>query len=289
MEAAADHLFKIEQAVYGYDTVGILGGPENWFNLVRSTRSAGKFIFMRFLSDLGRIFYGIGMSVMGFLTIYYHDFPYMFIPPHQGLVIAATISGILLVLAGACIVFEKGALPVCILLGSALLAIFCCYFIPYQMMDSSRYMHFGEWENAAKELALASGAIVIGGLFWRRLLPFGVVLFSLTIISFSIDHFLFAREASDYIPSWVSYHLFWMYLTGSALLVSGMAMMLNIRRRLAAVLLGSMILIWFIILHVPRVIAAPSADMGGEISSAMLALAYGGIAFVIAGAGKKIG
>jgi uncharacterized membrane protein len=73
-------------------------------------------------------------------------------------------------------------------------------------------------------------------------MPFGAALFSLTIISFGIDHFLFAHEASDYIPSWVPNHLFWMYFTGSALLGSGIAIILNVRRGLAATLLGGMIL-----------------------------------------------
>jgi uncharacterized membrane protein len=241
------------------------------------------------LSSIGRIFYGIAMAVLGFLTLYYHDFPYMFIPPHdswvKGLIPVTYISGALLILAGACIVLRKMTLPVSLLLGGVLLAIFCCYFIPYQMMDPARYMHFGKWENSAKELALASGAFVIAGLFLRRLMPLGVVLYSLTIISFGIDHFLFAHEASDYIPSWVPSHLFWMYFTGSALLASGIAIMVNIRRGLAAILLGSMIFIWFIILHIPRVIADPS---GGEVASAMLALDYCGIAFVIAGASKRI-
>jgi hypothetical protein len=72
-----------------------------------------------------------------------------------------------------------------------------------------------------------------------------------------------------------------MYFTGSALLGSGIAIMLNVWRALAATLLGSMIFTWFIILHIPRVIADPS---GGEVASAMLALAYCGIAFVIAAA-----
>ena len=243
---------------------------------------------MRNLSNIGRIFYGISIAVLGFVTIYDHDFPYMLIPAgHSWLVgheIVAYISGVLLILSGVFIAFAKKTLPVSLLLGAVLLAIFCFYFIPYQLMASRRYMHFGEWENAAKELALASGAFVIAGLFLQRLIPFGAALFSLTIISFGIDHFLFAHEASDYIPSWVPNHLFWMYFTGSALLGSGIAILVNIRRRLAATLLGSMIFIWFIILHIPRVIAAPS---GGEIASAMLALAYCGIAFVIAGADKR--
>jgi len=250
------------------------------------------------LSNIGRIFYGIAIAVLGFLTLYYHDFPYMLIPPHDswinGLVIVACITGALLILAGAAIIFRKKAMPVSLLLGTVLLAVFCFYFIPYQLMASSRYMHFPEWENAAKELALAGGAFVIAGCFSKqtghplieflqKLIPFGAILFSITIISFGIDHFLLAKEASGYIPSWVPNHLFWMYFTGSALLGSGMAILLKIKPGLAAALLGSMIFIWFIILHIPRVIADPS---GGEVASAMLALAYCGIAFVIAGVNK---
>jgi uncharacterized membrane protein len=250
------------------------------------------------LSNIGRIFYGLAIAVMGFLTIYYHDFPYMLIPPNHswlnGLAIVAYISGALLILAGACIVFRKQIMPVSLLLGTALLLIFCFYFIPYQLMASSRYAHFGQWENSAKELALSAGAFVIAGcfskqnenpliLFLRKLIPFGAIAYAITIISFSIDHFLFAKEASDYVPSWIPYHLFWMYFCGLALLGSGIAILLKIRVRLFASLLGAMILIWVIILHIPRVITSPVADLGGEITSAFIALAYGGIAFVIAG------
>jgi len=49
-----------------------------------------------------------------------------------------------------------------------------------------------------------------------------------------------------------------------------------------------MIFIWFTVLHIPRVIASPAAYLGSEITSAFIALAYSGIAFVIAGASKKI-
>ena len=253
---------------------------------------------MRNLPDIGRIFYGLSIAVMGCLTIYYHDFPYMFIPLRHSwmndLAIVAYISGILLILAGACIVFKKQTMPVSLLLGTALLLIFCFYFVPYQFMAPSRYMHFGQWENAAKELALSAGAFAIAGCFpkqnenpliglLRKLIPFGAILFAITIISFAIDHFLFAKEAQDYIPSWIPNHLFWMYFTGSALLGSGIAIILKIRPGLFAALLGAMILIWVIILHIPKAIVESFGGMGGEVSSGFLALAYCGIALVIAG------
>jgi len=47
--------------------------------------------------------------------------------------------------------------------------------------------------------------------------------------------------------------------------------------RLIAALPGTMIFVWFIILHVPRVIASPFADIGDEVTSAFLALAYSGM------------
>ena len=254
------------------------------------------------LSNIGRIFYGMAVVATGFQTIYYYDFPYWLLPPKHswihGLVILAYISGAMLILAGGCITFEKKIRPIALLLGTGLLLIFCFYFIPYEFMVSSNYMHFGEWENAAKELAFASGAFVVAGCysekneipltrFLGKLIPFGVIFFSITIISFSVDHFLYAKEAADYVPSWVPCHMFWLYFTGTALFGSGLAIVFKIKPGLAAALLGAMIFTWFIILHIPRIIVSPVANMGSEVTSAFLALAYSGIAFVIAGATKK--
>jgi uncharacterized membrane protein len=250
------------------------------------------------LSVIGRVFFGASIGVLGLLTIYYRDFPYMLIPPKHswipGLATVAYVFGSLLVFAGACIVLEKKIRPASLLLGGVLLLIFCFYFIPYQLLVSANSKEFGDWENAAKELALSSGAFVIAGSFSKtnekrlfgflsKLVPFGAILFSVTIFSFGVDHFLYARDVVDYVPSWIPFHLFWIYLAGIALLASGVAIMLKIKTRLAATLLGTMTLIWFIILHIPRIIVSPLAYMGSEIASAMLALAYSGIAFVIAG------
>jgi len=160
-------------------------------------------------------------------------------------------------------------------------------------------MHFGDWENAAKELALSGGAFVVAnwffknnestpGHFFQKLVGAGTVLYAIAIISFSIDHFLYAKEAADYVPSWIPYHLFWIYFCGIALAASGIAILLKIKMKLAAILLGAMIFTWFVILHIPYVIAAASIEeRSGEAASALLALAYSGIALVIAGSNSS--
>ncbi len=257
---------------------------------------------MRNLPVIGRIFYGIAIAVMGLQTIYYSDFPYMLIPPKHssipGLGIIAYVFGAMLILAGVCIVFEKKIRPASLLLGSILLLIFCFYFIPYQFMANPNFMQFGEWENAEKELALAGSAFVIAGyfsgesenfiiVFLTKLIPLGAILFSLAIICFGISHLLYPTDVADYMPSWIPFKIFWAYFTGTALIGSGIAIILKIKLRLIATLLGIMILSWFILVHIPKVIASPFAYRGSEVTSAFLALAYSGIAFVIAGATKN--
>jgi uncharacterized membrane protein YphA (DoxX/SURF4 family) len=256
--------------------------------------------YMGKLTETGRIFYGIAIAALGFLIIYFKDFPYFLIPPNHGWmtehVILVYLSGALLFLAGVCIVFAIKAVPVSLVLGMVLLLIFCFYFIPYELLVSPNYMHLGAWENALKELALSGGAFVVAGCyssknegsfvgFFRKMIPLGAIIFALTIISFGINHFLYATEAADYIPSWIPYHLFWIYLAGVGLLGSGIGILFKIKPRLMAILLGTMIFIWVVILHIPKAIAEPAAGQGGEVSSGFIALAYCGIAFVIAGAG----
>ena len=254
------------------------------------------------LSRPGCIFYGISIAGLGFLTIYYHDFPYMLLPPQNSpiphLATLTYISGTLLILAGVCIVLEKQTRLVSFLLGCVLLLIFCFLYIPHEFMVNVNFKHLVEWDNAEKELALAGGAFVIGGRysetnenlrnrFWEKLTPLGVILFSIPIISFGILHFLYANDASTLVPSWIPNPISWTYIAGVALFGSGVALILQIKPGLAAALLGTMIFIWFIILHIPRVIASPVADIGSEATSAFLALAYSGIAFVVAGTPKK--
>jgi hypothetical protein len=244
---------------------------------------------MEYLYNIGRIFFGIATAGLGLQTMYDKDFPYMLIPPHDswihGLALCACISGALLAVAGVCIVLQKQIRPVSLVLGSLLLLIFCFYHLPYECMSRANYMHFGNWENAAKELALSAGAFVVAGKrFPGKAASFGTIVFSLTMISFGMDHYLYANEAVGYMPSWVSHPIGWLYITGSALIGSGTAIILKIKPGWAATLLGIMIFIWVIILHIPKVIMAAPADLVGELASAFLALAYCGTAFSIAGA-----
>jgi hypothetical protein len=151
---------------------------------------------------------------------------------------------------------------------------------PGLIPQGPRLLHLPDWENAAKVLAFVGGALVLAG---GKIGRFGAILFAITIVDFGILHFMEAVEAAPYVPAWIPYHVFWMYFCGAALIASGIAIILRTKQKLAAALLGAMILTWFVILHIPRVMVAQVA-MDGELDSALFALAYSGTAFVICGA-----
>src|SRR5436305_6281448 len=100
------------------------------------------------LSHTGRIFYGVSIAVMGILTMYYKDFPYMLFPAEPpafaGLIY---ISGFLFIVVGTCIVFEKKIRPVSLLFGIFLVLIFCFFFLPYEFGSGAHYKNMLEWDN----------------------------------------------------------------------------------------------------------------------------------------------
>ncbi|WP_445663988.1 DoxX family protein [Fodinibius sp. AD559] len=100
-------------------------------------------------------------------------------------------------------------------------------------------------------------------------LPFGV---------FGILHFVNAGQMAGMVP--IPGGVFWVYLTGLAMLAACASIVIEWKARLATILLGIMLLIFVLSIHLPAVV-------GGEMQSSMpnllkdLALAGG--AWFIAG------
>jgi len=249
---------------------------------------------MQNLTKAGRAFYGIGIAGIGIQQFIYSEFRPMLLPYWSsffpGQYIWAYITGALLILAGASIIFSKNARTVSILLGIFFFLLFLCFHVYYQLFLIPYDFHFGNWTNALKELAFSGGALVVASSFPetrlfisnKMLLTLGRIFFSIMLIVFGIDHFLYIDFVAPLVPNWIPGHIFWTYFGAVALIGSGVCIILKIKIRLVGMLLGSMLLLWFIILHIPRAIADPYAGKGNEITSVFQALAFSGIAFVIA-------
>jgi len=178
---------------------------------------------------------------------------------------------------------------VSLVLGVFLFLLFLCFHVYDQVFLSPYSFHFGLWTNPLKELALSGGAFVMAASFPEEkslpgnklLLLLGRILFSIMLIVFGIDHFLYTEFVAKLVPGWIPGSVFWTYFGAVALIGSGVCIMLNIKINLVGILLGTMLFLWFIMLHIPRAIAEPNIEKGNEITSVFQALAFSGIAFLL--------
>jgi uncharacterized membrane protein len=258
---------------------------------------------MEKFGKMGRIFYGLAIAATGMQQFFFKEFFHILFPPLPfqipGLVYFAYLTATWLIIAGIAIALDIRIKFFSYTLACLFLFFFIFCYVPFELFLSPYSpIHLGLWVSPLKEFAYAGGALAIANKipvttdadkiksgftrFLERLAPYGRILFSITMISFGVSHFYYTKTVEDMVPEWIPSHLFWTYFAGIALIGAGIAIILKFRLKLIGNLLGIMIFLWFIVLHIPGAIANPLTDNGNEVTSALSALAFSGIAFVIA-------
>lgn len=72
------------------------------------------------------------------------------------------------------------------------------------------------------------------------------------------------------------------FLVGLALVIAGLyiSILIGFRPRQVGILLASMLLIWLVVLHIPRALFAPMTDNGNETTSVFQCLVFAGMALL---------
>jgi uncharacterized membrane protein len=118
-----------------------------------------------------------------------------------------------------------------------------------------------------------------------KILPFGRLFFAMPMGVFGTEHLVAASDMAQAVPSWMPAHLFWAYLVGVALIAAALSIILNKHARLAATLLGSMLLVFVALIHIPNIVAQHGARLFWTI--ALRDTAFSGGAFALAGSLSK--
>jgi uncharacterized membrane protein len=248
-----------------------------------------------------RLFYGIAIIGIAIQQMVICHFMPVIVPPGTPLLsnckACVFIVSILLLIGGICIAFTKKSRTKALLTGVLLLLLFVVFHLPYQLQNN---MHFlAGWSDALKILALSGGAFVVAGSLTNegipnkltsileKLIPLGRFFFAIDILMAGIMHFMYMPFVVMLVPAWIPWPTFWGYLAGIALIAASLGIILNIQLKLAANLLGGIILIWLITLHIPRAIADSVTGNGNEIVSVFEALGFSGIAFLIGASARS--
>lgn len=120
---------------------------------------------------------------------------------------------------------------------------------------------------------------------------YGRKIFGVAIIALGGEHLIFATTAAKFFPAqfratvipvipWIPAHPWLAYLTGAALIVAGASILVDVRARSGALIIGGILLGADLILHLPRMLAVPENwALRGQVSE-MLALSSA--AFILA-------
>jgi uncharacterized membrane protein len=234
---------------------------------------------------LGRIFVAIALVVFGVQHFMYGGFVAGLVPAWMpGRLFWAYFVGVAFFAAAVGILFEKLARPASTLLGVMFFLFVLLLHIPRIALHSR---DGNEWTSGFVALAMCGGAWVLASaspLDEREtadpFLKLGRYFFALAFVAFGIQHFVYAHLAAGLGPPWFPERPLWVYLIGVVFVAVGVAIFLRKKARFAATLLGTILFIFFLLLHVPRI--AAQLHNPGPWTSGFEILALCGASLVLA-------
>lgn len=233
--------------------------------------------------NLHAIVYAAGAVLLGVVGIVFQDFALQWqaVPQWIPAMPFAYLSGALLAAGGALILSGRQRW------GAAMLASFyAVWVLAFHLWPTLQsFSHIGAWNAPAESAFLVAGGLALLGEF----LPAGRraaaargarLLAGLCALVFGSAHFNYIDFTATFVPGWIPpSQPFWAWATGFGHLLAGLALLSDTGARLAAACLAGMMGCFVLLVHLPRVIAAP--DQHAEWIMLGMSTAMSGAALLV--------
>jgi uncharacterized membrane protein len=212
--------------------------------------------------------YGASAAGLGVLVLLADDLAYVFQPLPRWMPLRgglAYVSGAVLVAGGLALLARRTTR-----LAAGVLAVhFAAWLLLCDVPATvARPGVVNNWEGCGLVMTVIAGGWI---LFARSGRPAGRAarlrgnsgvrlaqrLFAAGVPLVGLAHFVNARAATVYVPTWLPLRIDWVYLTGAGHIAAGLAILLGIVPRFAAVLEAAQITVFVILSHIPAVYDAP--------------------------------
>jgi len=224
---------------------------------------------------IGKIFFAIATFPTGLLPL---------AALFSGKIILVYLSGIAMIVAGIMMLTNKFIPPGALLAAVIWLLFFLLLHLPRLIKT---YNSPNEWTPTFEVAMLFSGALILLSVtdpaknYRFKLSAVARYIFAIALLVFAILHFKYAAFVATLVTPWIPFHLFWAYFAGLAFLAVAISLVIQKLMHLSTILLGLMFFLWFLVLHIPLVIASYQSET--QWTSIAVVLAASGISFLFAG------
>jgi putative oxidoreductase len=121
----------------------------------------------------------------------------------------------------------------------------------------------------------------------RSIFRFGVVLYALVIGFFGVNHFLSRTGFQNTVPSFIPGGIFWVYLTGLALIAAAISFLTGKLTKVAGLFLAAFLIIVVLTVHLPALMHSTGSPLVSiALTNLIKDTGLAGAALMIAGSGN---
>lgn len=228
------------------------------------------------LRSWGHVLFAATLIALGILGLIQRDFTPIWAPAPKGepaREILVYLSAIVFLVAGVGLLWQRGAAVASRVLLGFLLAWLLLWDVPQLVLQPGMGLTWA----ACKTAVMVAAAWVLyvwfaGDRDGQRLrfatgntgLRIARSLYGLALIPFGIAHFTYLERTTSMVPGWLPWHLFWAYFFGCTFIAAGLAMIVGVYARLAAILMVVQLAMFTVLVWVPVMVRGPSASDWSE-------------------------
>jgi uncharacterized membrane protein YphA (DoxX/SURF4 family) len=113
-----------------------------------------------------------------------------------------------------------------------------------------------------------------------KLILFGPLFYAAPLAAFGTEHFTLTGTIASFVPAWIPWHLFWVYLVGAGFIAAPLSLVTRIQARLAASLLALTFFLFVVLMDIPGWARNPRDRFG--LALALRELSFSGGALALA-------
>jgi uncharacterized membrane protein len=223
--------------------------------------------------------FGVPWLVFGAQHFLYVDFVAGLVPAYfPARWFWAYLTGAAMIAGGVSLITGVKARLAAALLGLMLLMFFLMIQVPKLIGGDSSAVN---WTRVLQDFAIAAGSFMLAGILSKReegeqgifqkIGRFSRYIFAALLIIFGIQQFFYLDFLTAKVPGYFPLRIFWVYLTGVAMIIAGASVIINKRARSSAIILGAFLLILNTLRYAPLFLGGASNAL--LLTAAMLDLA----------------